>query len=181
MQLLPRFLASLLSFLYLLLAVNASSLTTTIAPNEWVCFYADVGKLGKRSGFIMLSNLVPSISILTSKTPTKKSYWTASVRGKEIMSSTNTVGDSFCFENDMSTKLVDFDLMVESEPRREAPAKPGQIAEHTSALEESVFRLNWMLINIKRMQKHHHTRENHASSIGNPTQKYSNSFSLSFL
>jgi emp24/gp25L/p24 family/GOLD len=69
----------------------------------------------------------------------------------------NTVGEySFCFENDMSTltdKLVDFDIMVESEPRHEAPAKAGQIAEHTSALEESVFRLNGMLMNIKRMQK----------------------------
>jgi protein ERP2 len=69
----------------------------------------------------------------------------------------NTVGEyAFCFENDMSTlteKLVDFDIMVESEPRREAPAKPGQISEHTSALEESVFRLNGMLMNIKRTQK----------------------------
>lgn len=68
----------------------------------------------------------------------------------------NTVGEyAFCFENDMSTlteKLVDFDIMVESEPRREAPAKAGQISEHTSALEESVFRLNSLLIGIKRMQ-----------------------------
>lgn len=69
----------------------------------------------------------------------------------------NTVGEySFCFENDMSTlteKLVDFDIMVESEPRREAPAKPGQISEQTNALEESIFRLNGMLLNIKRTQK----------------------------
>ena len=69
----------------------------------------------------------------------------------------NTVGEySFCFENDMSTlteKLVDFDIMIESEPRREAPAKPGQIAEQTTALEESIFRLNSMLMNIKRTQK----------------------------
>jgi len=69
----------------------------------------------------------------------------------------NTVGEyAFCFENDMSTlseKLVDFDITVESEPRREAPAKPGQIAEHTSALEESIFRLNGQLMNIKRNQK----------------------------
>lgn len=69
----------------------------------------------------------------------------------------NTVGEySFCFENDMSTlteKLLDFDIMVESEPRRDPPAKPGQISEQTSALEESVFRLNGMLLNIKRTQK----------------------------
>ena len=69
----------------------------------------------------------------------------------------NTVGEySFCFENDMSTlteKLIDVDIMVENEPRRDAPAKPGQISEHTSALEESVYRLNGLLMNIKRTQK----------------------------
>ena len=69
----------------------------------------------------------------------------------------NHIGEySFCFENDMSTlteKLIDFDIMVESEPRREPPAKPGQISEHTSALEESIFKLNGMLQNIKRTQK----------------------------
>ena len=53
----------------------------------------------------------------------------------------------------LTEKLIDFDIMVESEPRREAPAKPGQISEHTSALEESIFRLNGMLMNIKRNQK----------------------------
>ena len=69
----------------------------------------------------------------------------------------NTVGEyAFCFENDMSTlteKLVDFDIMVESEPRREPPAKAGQIADQTSALEESIFRLNGYMLNIKRTQK----------------------------
>ena len=53
----------------------------------------------------------------------------------------------------LTEKLVDFDIMVESEPRREAPAKPGQISEQTNALEESIFRLNGMLLNIKRTQK----------------------------
>ena len=69
----------------------------------------------------------------------------------------NTVGEyAFCFENDMSTlteKLIDFDIMVESEPRREAPAKQGQMSEQTSALEESIMRLNSWLMGIKRMQK----------------------------
>jgi len=53
----------------------------------------------------------------------------------------------------LTEKLVDFDIMVESEPRREAPAKPGQVADHTSALEESTVRLNSLLMNIKRTQK----------------------------
>lgn len=69
----------------------------------------------------------------------------------------NTVGEyAFCFENDMSTltgKLIDIDIMVESEPRREASAKPGQISEHTSALEESIYRLSGMLQSIRRSQK----------------------------
>ena len=69
----------------------------------------------------------------------------------------NTPGEyAFCFENDMSTlteKLVDFDIMVESEPRREPPARTTQISEQTTALEESIFRLNGMLLNIKRTQK----------------------------
>jgi hypothetical protein len=69
----------------------------------------------------------------------------------------NTVGEyAFCFENDMSTlteKLIDFDIMVESEPRRTASVKPGQLADHSSGLDESIFRLNGMLMNIKRNQK----------------------------
>ena len=69
----------------------------------------------------------------------------------------NKVGEyTFCFENDMSTlteKLVDFDIMVESEPRREAPAKPGQVADKTSALEESIYRLKNQLQGIQRTQK----------------------------
>lgn len=113
-------------------------------------------------------------------------------RSGDYVLTANTVGEySFCFENDMSTltdKLVDFDIMVESEPRREPPAKPGQIAEHTSALEESIFRLNGMLMNINRMQKQyvvaplsalsfltmvcsHHTQERRGFSIVKSTQK----------
>ena len=69
----------------------------------------------------------------------------------------NTVGEyAFCFENDMSTlteKLVDFDIMVEKEPRLEAPARQQQLSEQTSALEESMYRLNTMLLSIKRTQK----------------------------
>lgn len=69
----------------------------------------------------------------------------------------NTIGEySFCFTNDMSTlaeKLIDFDIMVESEPRREPSTKPGQLQDHSSALEESIFRLNAQLLSVKRTQK----------------------------
>lgn len=53
----------------------------------------------------------------------------------------------------LTEKLVDFDIMVESEPRRDPPAQAGKVADHTSALEESIFRLNGMLMGIKRNQK----------------------------
>lgn len=69
----------------------------------------------------------------------------------------NVVGEyAFCFENDMSTlteKLIDFDIMVESEPRREPPIKQEHISRHTSELEEAIFRVNGQLMNIKRTQK----------------------------
>lgn len=106
----------------------------------------------------------------------------------------NTVGEyAFCFTNDMSTlneKLIDFDIMVESEPRREPSTKPGQLADHSSALEESIFRLNGQLLSIKRMQKlcvllpillfpfaltddllSFHTRENRGFAIVRSTQR----------
>lgn len=69
----------------------------------------------------------------------------------------NSIGEySFCFENDMSTithKLIDFDIMVESEPRREAPARAGQISDKTSAIEESIYRLRHQLGSIERTQR----------------------------
>lgn len=69
----------------------------------------------------------------------------------------NHVGEySFCFINDMSTithKLIDFDIMVESEPRREAHARAAQLSEKTSALEESIYKLRNQLGTIERNQK----------------------------
>lgn len=70
---------------------------------------------------------------------------------------------TFCFDNDMSSfseKLVDFDIMVESEPRPVAPAKPTGLAEQTSSLEESIYKLSGSLSSIQRTQKYFRTREN---------------------
>lgn len=64
---------------------------------------------------------------------------------------------SFCFNNDMSSfseKLVDFDIMVESEPRPSAPAKPTSMVEQTSSLEESIYKLSGSLSSIQRTQKY---------------------------
>ncbi|CCL98459.1 uncharacterized protein FIBRA_00457 [Fibroporia radiculosa] len=155
--LLPFF--SLILFLQLSIHVRASALTTAIGANERLCFYADVDKAGEKIGFYFAVQAGGSFDIdFDVKDPAEKVLLDGvRERQGDYVLTANTVGEyAFCFENDMSTlteKLIDFDIMVESEPRREPPAKPGQISEHTSALEESIFRLNGMLQNIKRTQK----------------------------
>jgi hypothetical protein len=59
---------------------------------------------------------------------------------------------SFCFDN-AENKLVDFDIMVESEPRRMISAQQPALKEHTSSLEESTYKINGLLSSIVRSQK----------------------------
>ncbi|KAG5650850.1 hypothetical protein H0H81_010765 [Sphagnurus paluster] len=168
--------ATLFFLLYLALSAHAAALTTLLAANERLCFYADVDKAGEKIGFYFAVQSGGSFDIdFDIKDPNQKLLLAGErERQGDYVLTANTAGEyAFCFENDISTltgKLVDFDIMVESEPRREAPAKPGQIADQTSALEESVFRLNGMLMNIKRLQKHFHTSENRGFDIVRSTQ-----------
>ncbi|KDQ52553.1 hypothetical protein JAAARDRAFT_40166 [Jaapia argillacea MUCL 33604] len=170
------FLSSLFAVFFLSTTGWCSALTTAIAANERLCFYADVDKAGEKIGFYFAVQSGGSFDIdYEVKDPNEKVLLDGSrEREGDYVFTANTVGEySFCFENDMSTlteKLIDFDIMVESEPRREAPAKPGQISEHTSALEESIFRLNGLLMNIKRTQKYFHTRETRGFFIVKSTQ-----------
>ncbi|EMD35821.1 hypothetical protein CERSUDRAFT_53151 [Gelatoporia subvermispora B] len=162
---------SLLFFFRIFHLTNASALTTSIGANERLCFYADVDKAGEKIGFYFAVQAGGSFDIdFEVKDPNERVILDgARERQGDYVFTANTVGEyAFCFENDMSTlteKLIDFDIMVESEPRREPPAKPGQISEHTTALEESIFRLNGMLLSIKRNQKYFHTRENRGFDI----------------
>jgi len=90
-------------------------------------------------------------------------------QGDYIFTAHNTGEYSFCFSNDMSSfseKLVDFDIMVESEPRPVAPAKPTALTEQTSSLEESIYKLSGSLSSIQRTQKYFRTRENRNVSQG---------------
>ncbi|TFY57459.1 hypothetical protein EVG20_g8538 [Dentipellis fragilis] len=157
-------------------SVKGVALTSAISPNERLCFYADVDKAGEKIGFYFAVQSGGSFDIdYEVKDPNEKVLLDGQrERQGDYVLTANTVGEyAFCFENDMSTlteKLIEFDIMVESEPRREAPAKPGQMSDHTSALEESIFRLNGMLMNIKRTQKYFHTRENRGFSIVKSTQ-----------
>ncbi|KAH9917792.1 emp24/gp25L/p24 family/GOLD-domain-containing protein [Fomitopsis serialis] len=155
---------------------HASALTTAIGANERLCFFADVDKAGEKIGFYFAVQAGGSFDIDYEVTDPNAKVLLDGARERQgdYVLTANHVGEySFCFENDMSTlteKLIDFDIMVESEPRREPPAKPGQISEHTSALEESIFKLNGMLQNIKRTQKYFHTRENRGFDTVRSTQ-----------
>ncbi len=154
-----------LVFLLALVAfVHGSALTTAIAANERLCFYADVDKAGENlASTSRYSREGRSTIDFEIKDPNDKQLLDGSKeRQGDYVLTANSIGEyAFCFTNDanalsalaLEPKLVDFDIMVESEPRREPSTKPGQIQEHTSALEESVFRLNGQLLNVKRMQK----------------------------
>jgi hypothetical protein len=154
----------------------STALTTLLSPNERLCFYADVDKAGEKIGFYFAVQSGGSFDIdYEVKDPNDKVLLDGQrERQGDYVLTANAVGEyAFCFENDMSTltdKLVDFDIMIENEPRREAPAKPGQVSEQTSALEESIYRLSSLLMNIKRTQKYFHTRENRGFSTVKSTQ-----------
>ncbi|KAI0275508.1 emp24/gp25L/p24 family/GOLD-domain-containing protein [Russula aff. rugulosa BPL654] len=167
---------TIFTLLGLATTVYSTALTTILTPNERLCFYADVDKAGEKIGFYFAVQSGGSFDIdFEIKDPNEKLLLDGQrERQGDYVLTANTIGEySFCFENDMSTltdKLVDFDIMVESEPRREAPAKPGQIQEQTDALQESIYRLNSQLMSIKRTQKYFHTRENRGFSIVKSTR-----------
>ncbi|GAB1522139.1 hypothetical protein RhiTH_005249 [Rhizoctonia solani] len=140
-------------------SVSATALTTTIPPNQRLCFYADVDKEGEKIGFYFAVQSGGDFDIdFEVKDPLNEQIIDGQrERQGDYIFTANKVGEySFCFENDMSSfteKLVDFDIMVESEPRREPPARASQLSDHTSALEESVYKLKSMLATVERTQK----------------------------
>ncbi|KAG8814162.1 hypothetical protein FRC17_001270 [Serendipita sp. 399] len=139
--------------------VLGSALTTAIPANTRMCFYAEVDKPKEKIGFYFAVQSGGSFDIdFDVKDPRDIIILDGKQeRQGDYILTANHVGEyAFCFENDMSTiteKLVDFDIMVESEPRKETPGKPSQLSEHTSALEESIFKLSGMLNSIERSQK----------------------------
>ncbi|EJC99544.1 uncharacterized protein FOMMEDRAFT_170466 [Fomitiporia mediterranea MF3/22] len=172
----PLTLLALIASFLLPAVVRGSALTTAIAPNERLCFYADVDKAGEKIGFYFAVQSGGSFEIdYEVKDPNDKDILDGKAeRQGDYVLTANAVGEySFCFTNDMGNlaeKFIDFDIMVESEPRREPSTKPGQISDHSSALEESIFRLNAQLLSVKRTQKFFHTRENRGFSIVKSTQ-----------
>ncbi|GAA5830625.1 hypothetical protein JCM5353_001315 [Sporobolomyces roseus] len=163
---------------------DASALTTTINANERTCFYALVDKVGEKVGFYFAVQSGGSFDIdwvVTDPTDTIVIDGERERQGDYIFTAHNTGEYSFCFSNDMSSfseKLVDFDIMVESEPRPVAPAKPTALTEQTSSLEESIYKLSGSLSSIQRTQKYFRTRENRNVSTVKSTQWRIFTFSL---
>ncbi|SCZ90953.1 BZ3500_MvSof-1268-A1-R1_Chr1-3g02416 [Microbotryum saponariae] len=159
-----------------LLGVQGSALTTTILANERSCFYALVDKPGEKVGFYFAVQSGGSFDIDWTVTDPADTIVIEGERERQgdYIFTAHLIGEySFCFSNDMSSfseKLVDFDIMVESEPRPVAPAKPTGLTEQTSSLEESIYKLSGSLSSIQRTQKYFRTRENRNVSTVKSTQ-----------
>ncbi|KAG0151140.1 hypothetical protein CROQUDRAFT_651666 [Cronartium quercuum f. sp. fusiforme G11] len=158
------------------LQASASALTTNVAPGERLCFYAWVDKLNEKVGFYFAVQSGGSFDIdwtVTDPTDTIVIEGEKERQGDYIFTA-NILGEySFCFNNDMSSfseKFVDFDIMVENEPRPVAPAKPTSLTEQTSSLEDSIYKLSGSLSNIQRTQKYFRTRENRNSATVKDSQ-----------
>merc|ERR1711939_749609 len=155
---------------------SASALTTTVPANERACFYANVDKAGEKIGFYFAVQSGGSFDIdwvVTDPRDTIVLEGDRERQGDYIFTAHDTGEYSFCFANDMSSfseKLVDFDIMVESEPRPVAPAKPTALIEQTTSLEESIYKLSGSLSSIQRTQKYFRTRENRNMSTVKNTQ-----------
>ncbi|KAM0793145.1 hypothetical protein ACM66B_000621 [Microbotryomycetes sp. NB124-2] len=175
-RLAPVLLVATLVCCVLVTGVDASALTTTIPANERTCFYANVDKAGEKVGFYFAVQSGGSFDIdwvVTDPSDTIVIEGERERQGDYIFTA-HLIGEySFCFSNDMSSfseKLVDFDIMVESEPRPVAPAKPTALADQTSSLEESIYKLSGSLSSIQRTQKYFRTRENRNVSTVKSTQ-----------
>ncbi|BGP36883.1 hypothetical protein JCM10450v2_000777 [Rhodotorula kratochvilovae] len=162
----------------------ASALTTTINANERSCFYAAVDKAGEKVGFYFAVQSGGSFDIdwvVTDPTDTIIIDGERERQGDYIFTAHQPGEYSFCFSNDMSSlseKLVDFDIMVESEPRPIAPAKPTGLTDQTSSLEESIYKLSGSLSSIQRTQRYFRTRENRNVSTVRSTDWRILTFSL---
>ncbi|ORY85336.1 emp24/gp25L/p24 family/GOLD-domain-containing protein [Leucosporidium creatinivorum] len=172
-------------FATLIPSAEASALTTTIAANERTCFFALVDKSGEKVGFYFAVQSGGSFDIDWTVTDPSDTIVIEGERERQgdYIFTAHLIGEySFCFSNDMSSfseKLVDFDIMVESEPRPVAPAKPTALTEQTSSLEESIYKLSGSLSSIQRTQKYFRTRENRNVSTVKSTQWRIFAFSIS--
>ncbi|RXK35447.1 hypothetical protein M231_07302 [Tremella mesenterica] len=157
-MLLPRTSLSLIWTLSRIWMVSSTALTFVISPGEKSCFYADVDGQGEKVGFYFAVQSGGSFEIdyaIMNPDDVVLLQGTNERQGDYIFTA-NKIGEyTFCFENEasISDKLIDLDIMVESEPRRTLSAQQLPFKDHTSALEESTHKLGGLLNSIARTQK----------------------------
>ncbi|TXT12852.1 hypothetical protein VHUM_01253 [Vanrija humicola] len=158
-----RLAAALGASLLLAACASATALTTLLNANGRACYYADVDGVGEKIGFYFAvqSGGQFEIDFVVMDPNDKVILEGEKERQGDFIFTGKTLGEySFCFANEASNtdKLIDFDIMVESEPRRVLSGSAAPLKEHTSALEESTYKLSGLLSSITRTQKYFHTR-----------------------
>ncbi|WOO83968.1 uncharacterized protein LOC62_05G007485 [Vanrija pseudolonga] len=149
--------------LVLAACASATALTTLLNANDRACYYADVDGVGEKIGFYFAvqSGGQFEIDFVVMDPEDKVIIEGEKERQGDYIFTGKKLGEySFCFANEASNtdKLIDFDIMVESEPRRTLGGSAAPLKEHTSALEESTYKLSGLLSSITRTQKYFHTR-----------------------
>ncbi|ORY34768.1 emp24/gp25L/p24 family/GOLD-domain-containing protein [Naematelia encephala] len=155
--------------------VQATALTAMLAGSERSCYYADVDGTGEKIGFYFAvqSGGNFDVDFVVMDPDDKLLLEGSNEKQGDYIFTANKIGEySFCFENEasMSDKLLDFDIMVESEPRRALSAQQAPLREHTSTLEESTYKISGLLSSITRSQKYFHTRHHRNYSTVLSTQ-----------
>ncbi|GFZ52369.1 Uncharacterized membrane protein [Saitozyma sp. JCM 24511] len=145
--------------------IRATALTAMLNANERSCFYFAVQSGGSFDVDYVVMD--PDDKVLLEGNNERQGDYIFTAN------KASTVGEySFCFENEasMSDKLLDFDIMVESEPRRALSTQQQPLKEHTSSLEESTYKISGLLSSITRTQKYFHTRHHRNYSTVLSTQ-----------
>lgn len=78
----------------------------------------------------------------------------------------------------MEEKLVDFDILVESEPRHELPKKAKYLQDSTQSLEDSLYKIQGQVSTLQRNQRYFRTRENRNISTVNSTKRRLKSYAV---
>ncbi|WVQ96027.1 hypothetical protein IAU59_003127 [Kwoniella sp. CBS 9459] len=155
--------------------VGATALTAMLGANERSCYYADVDGVGEKVGFYFAVQSGGNFEIdyIVMDPDDRVILEGVAEKQGDYIFTANKIGEySFCFENEAYTadKLLDFDIMVESEPRRILSAQQQPLKEHTSSLEESTYKISGLLSSITRTQKYFHTRHHRNYSTVLSTQ-----------
>ncbi|RSH86555.1 uncharacterized protein EHS24_004824 [Apiotrichum porosum] len=170
-----RAVSALATGILLAAVARATALTSLLLANQRACFYADVDGIGEKIGFYFAVQSGGSFEIdwVVMDPDDKIVVEGDNERQGDFIFTAKKIGEySFCFANEATAtdKLVDFDIMVESEPRRVLSAQQAPLKEHTSALEESTYKLNGLLNSVTRTQKYFHTRHHRNYSTVISTQ-----------